>query len=39
MIAVDVYGDEMPFRVSFADINREIDRLVKERTLYPTVWI
>lgn len=32
MIAVDVFGDETPFRVSFADIRREIDRLVKDRT-------
>lgn len=32
MIAAEVYGDEMPFRLSFADIKREIDRLVKERT-------
>jgi hypothetical protein len=32
MIAADVFGDETPFRVSFADIKREIDRLVKERT-------
>ncbi len=30
-IAVDVYGGEIPFRYSFADIKREIGRLVKGR--------